>query len=86
MIANGWCVDTRGKEAGRGFYNWGFTEDDCFKLCLVVPNLNGCTFSFFGSCIAYTGDIKGGSGDVESKCYYRYGISFISFLCSNPIN
>ena len=78
MIANGFCVDTTGKEAGRGFVIWGYTEDDCFKRCLEDPNFNGCTFSFFGSCITYTGDIKGGSGDVESKCYYRYGI--VSFL------
>ena len=84
MIATGWCVDARGIEAISSADKWGITKDDCFKLCQEDPSVKGCTLSVLDTylhCITYTGDIKGGSGDISSKCYYRHGISFISFLC-----
>ena len=73
-IATGWCVDERGYEVGRSPNKQGYTEDDCFQLCLADDNLNGCTSHPSSSqCITYTGDIKGGSGDGGYKCYYRTG-------------
>ena len=80
MIATGWCVDATGVEAGRNPTILEHTEDDCFKLCLEDPNLNGCTFdNIANTCNTYTGDIKGGSGNITYKCYHRKGINFIVF-------
>ena len=80
MIATGWCVDSNGIDAGRNPITGVNSEYDCFKLCLEDPNLNGCTFdNIANTCNTYTGDIKGGSGNITYKCYHRKGINFIVF-------
>ena len=84
MIETGWCVDAAGIDASRNPSTQNVnTEDDCFKLCLEDPNLNGCTFMSPDTCITYTGDIKGGNGNIGYKCYHRKGSNFISFRCFN---
>ena len=77
VIATGWCVDAAGKEAGRNPNKWGLKVDDCFKLCLVDTNLNGCTSTDTGLCVTYTGDIKGGNGIGAYKCYYHTRMNLI---------
>ena len=70
------CVDANGKEAGYSDNLKGFTEETCFDLCKKSSNFNGCTFDTIdgsGICITYSGDIVGGNGNPEYKCFYRAG-------------
>ena len=75
-IGTGWCIDAKGDEDGRSENRKGFTEETCFDLCKESSNFNGCTFDLVdnsGICITYTGDIVGGNGNPEYKCFYRAG-------------
>ena len=82
VTETGRCVDATGKRPGdeRLARKFGFrenTEDGCFKLCFEDPYLTGCTFLLTSkSCYTYTGDVKGGNGNNDYKCYHRKGVEF----------
>ena len=69
-------MDTNGKQetehGGRNPAQYAADARPCFAKCENDPHLKGCEYySPKNICVTYTGQITGGSGDLNHECYHR---------------
>ena len=66
----GWCVDANGDQPGKGPYQGGMTEHDCYEQCQQGSRFKGCAYNAAGSrCITYSGNVLIGNGHSAYTCY-----------------